>query len=342
MSKIVDLHQLSALRAEWRAAGLKTGFTCGSFDLLHAGHLHYLTKARNHCDKLIVAVNSDHSVRSYKDPSRPVIAEQNRVALVAALEVVDAVTLMQETRPAGLIETLRPDLYIKGGDYQIHQLRSAPLVASYGGECVVIPVEHEISTTAILARIREIAAYAKPETVRRRAGSPIVFLDRDGTLIENVHFLNSTSRVKLLPGVGDGLRMLQDHGFLLVIVTNQQGIGLGYFNYDDFVSTNTEMLRQFSPFGVKISKFYYCPHSVSDECACRKPGSRLIERALADYGATAHECYLIGDSESDVIAAEAAGCKGILVQPYLMNPRRGESGFARAVDQILAGVVAHS
>jgi D-glycero-D-manno-heptose 1,7-bisphosphate phosphatase len=333
LSKILDIQQLQHVVARWRVEGLKIGFTCGCFDLLHAGHVHYLTEARNQCDKLIVAVNSDNSVRSYKDPSRPIITEQHRMALVSALEVVDAVVLMEETRPTQLISTFQPDLYIKGGDYQTSQLRSASFVESYGGKCVIIPVTHQISTTAILTRIKNSVTYATPERGRVLQGSRLVFLDRDGTLIENVPFLNAKTRVKLLPGVGEGLRLLQERGFLLVIVTNQQGIGLGYFSYDDFVAVNSEMLRQLSPYGVMISKFYFCPHPLSEQCACRKPGPGMIERGLAEYQAKASECYLIGDSESDVIAARAAGCKGILIGSEPGGRHHGS--FLEAVKEIL-------
>ena len=115
------------------------------------------------CDRLIVAVNSDESVRSYKNPLRPIVKQEFRMNVIAALRCVDAVTLMTDTRPAPLIGLLRPDIYIKGGDYQVSQLKSAPLVESYGGTCAVIPVNHEISTSAIVKRIQELSLYAAPE-----------------------------------------------------------------------------------------------------------------------------------------------------------------------------------
>ena len=123
------------------------------------------------------------------------------------------------------------------------------------------------------------------------------------------------------------MRRLQDAGFILVVVTNQQGIGLGYFDYSDFVAVNSEMFKQLAPYGVRISRIYYCPHSFAQECDCRKPGSKLIERALGYYGARAGDCYLIGDSAADITAAERTGCKGILLE-------RGES-MQNAVDFIL-------
>src|SRR5215472_7914093 len=113
---------------EWirgeRAAGRRIGFTCGSFDILHAGHAQYLARAREQCDSLLVAVNSDASVRRYKNPLRPINTERERMYVVAALAAVDAVTLLEDDRPLNLLLRWKPDLYIKGGDYQSSSLRS--------------------------------------------------------------------------------------------------------------------------------------------------------------------------------------------------------------------------
>jgi rfaE bifunctional protein nucleotidyltransferase chain/domain len=311
--RIVSLDQLIARVSEWRAGGLKVGFTCGAFDLLHAGHVDYLQRARGLCDRLIVAVNSDESVRSYKGPFRPINTESHRLSVIAALSCVDATILMHDRRPESLIRTLRPDLYIKGGDYDVSQLRSAPLVHSYGGQCAVIPVNHEISTSKLIRRIEELSSYAQPEGCTTKPGGPIVFLDRDGTIIKNVHFLNKPDRVELVLGAGEGLRTLQDAGFRLIVVTNQQGLGLGYFDYDTFVAVNSQMLRLLSEYGVKISRFYFCPHSFAEKCTCRKPDVGLVNRALKDHGARAEECYLIGDSLADMECAQRSGCKGVFI-----------------------------
>lgn len=333
--RIVAIADLLAIANDWRSQCLSIGFTCGAFDLLHAGHVDYLEKAKSSCDRFVVGVNSDESIRRYKSPHRPIVGQEHRMNLVAALRCVDAVILMNETRPAELMSALRPDLYIKGGDYGKEQLKSAPLVESYGGRCEIIPVEHEMSSSLIISRIEEISRYASPEPSLPSA-RPIVFLDRDGTLIEDVHFLNEPGRVKLRDGVGEGLSLLQNQGFRLVIVTNQQGIGLGYFTYDQFVAVNSAMLRQLADYKVNISKFYYCPHSLADNCDCRKPGSKLLERALRDFSAAPQECFMIGDAESDVVAAENAGCKGILLTgKEKASGRRAVPSFSEAVRLIL-------
>ncbi len=313
MAPILSTDDLTALLQQWRTAHLTIGFTCGAFDLLHAGHAAYLVRARAQCDRLIVAVNSDQSVRAYKGPLRPIVSEQHRMSLIAALASVNAVTLMQDRRPAHLLELLKPDFYIKGGDYAEGSLRSAPIIEARGGKTIIIPVEYPLSTSAILQRIEDLAIHAAPELPAPRSHPRIVFLDRDGTILEQVHFLKDPAKVKLIPGVGESLRRLQDAGFLLVVITNQQGIGLGYFDYDDFLAVNSAMFHQLSTHGVHISRVYFCPHSLADQCSCRKPGTRLIERALEYFGAAAKDCFLLGDSEPDLEAATRAGCKPILV-----------------------------
>jgi rfaE bifunctional protein nucleotidyltransferase chain/domain len=332
MSNIYTPEKLSALRAEWREQGLRVGFTCGAFDLLHAGHVDYLEAARGLCDRLIVAVNSDESVRSYKNPLRPIVKQEFRMNVIGALRSVDAVTLMTDTRPAPLIELLRPDLYIKGGDYQISQLKSAPLVESYGGRCAVIPVNHEISTSAIVKRIQELSLYAAADKPVRELSGPLVLLDRDGTLIENSHFLKDPQKVRLLEGAGEGLKTLQEAGFSLAVITNQQGMGLGYFDYEAFVAVNSAMLRQLAPYGIQIARFYFCPHSLAEQCDCRKPGTRMIERALADFHCKPEDCFVVGDARSDMEAAEAAGCTGILLSSD------GEAGYVRAASTFQGAV----
>ncbi|MGA8029335.1 MAG: HAD-IIIA family hydrolase [Bryobacteraceae bacterium] len=311
--KIYAREALQRWTADQQALGLTIGFTCGAFDILHAGHAEYLIRARQYCDRLIVAVNSDSSVRSYKGPLRPLNNEEHRLFVVAALESVSAVTLMPETRPAALIELLKPDIYIKGGDYSDEQLRSKPLVESYGGRVICIPIAFPTSTSDILERAAVIKLHENPPQLPARAEPRLVFLDRDGTLIRDFPFLHDPSRVELMPGVAEGLRTLQDLDFILVLITNQQGIGLGYYTEAEFIDVNRALLRLLGSAGIGISRIYYCPHSQADNCECRKPGSLLIENALRYYGAKPERCYLIGDSSTDCIAGKSAGVPSILI-----------------------------
>jgi D-glycero-D-manno-heptose 1,7-bisphosphate phosphatase len=164
-----------------------------------------------------------------------------------------------------------------------------------------------------------------------------VFLDRDGTLVRDVPYLHEPDRVELLPGVVEGLRLLQSRGLRLVIVTNQQGIGLGYFTKQAFFTVNQRLLKALSGSGVSIAKIYYCPHSQSDSCSCRKPNTRLLENALMKYRASAEDCYLIGNSACDIRAGARLGVTTVAVgDPGAVAPVYRADGFADAANWIVA------
>ena len=129
--------------------------TNGVFDLLHRGHVTYLARARALGASLVVAVNSDASVRRLgKGDDRPVNSEADRAAVLAALESVSLVTVFDETVPLPVVEIVRPDVYVKGGDYDLATVPEAQLARSWGARTVAIPFEFERSTTALLAKVR--------------------------------------------------------------------------------------------------------------------------------------------------------------------------------------------
>lgn len=139
---------------EWRAQGLRVGFTNGCFDILHAGHVSLLQAARRRCDRLLVALNSDASVARLKGPSRPVNPLADRAAVVAALAAVDAVAAFEEDTPLELIRALRPDVLVKGADYTEDRVVGADLVRASGGEVVLVDLLPGRSTTGVAARLR--------------------------------------------------------------------------------------------------------------------------------------------------------------------------------------------
>jgi rfaE bifunctional protein nucleotidyltransferase chain/domain len=327
LSKIQSMEQMDQWVAAQRTANKKLGFTCGSFDLLHAGHVQYLAAARELCDRLMVAVNSDASVSRYKSPLRPVVPQSERMYVVAGLAAVDAVTLMEDDRPLSLLLRWKPDLYIKGGDYAKGALRSSEAVQEYGGKIEVIRSGFETSTSKLLERIELLSAHAKPDNALSQGVQGLVLLDRDGTLIRNVPFLHDPARVETLPGVIEGLLKLQTAGLRLAIVTNQQGIGLGYYSVQDFIAVNQRLLRELGARGVRISKIYFCPHSLAEQCSCRKPATGMITRAMRDFGTAPEQTFLMGDSDEDMQAGADAGCHTVRVD---------EDGFEMAVKRILS------
>lgn len=151
--KVLDLEELTAQSGRWHAAEKRIVFTNGCFDLLHAGHLSLLHQAAQCGDILILAVNSDASVQRLKGPERPLVPERERAAMLAALTCVDAVTIFEEDTPLEILQAIRPDVLVKGQDYQIEQVVGRDLVESTGGRVVLVSLLPEKSTTALIERI---------------------------------------------------------------------------------------------------------------------------------------------------------------------------------------------
>jgi D-beta-D-heptose 7-phosphate kinase/D-beta-D-heptose 1-phosphate adenosyltransferase len=150
VGKIRTPEGLMPLLQAWRGRGERIVFTNGCFDILHVGHVTYLEQARRLGDRLIVGLNTDASVRALKGPSRPVLREQDRARLLAALQAVDAVVLFEAETPLRLIELFRPDVLAKGGDYREDQVVGAPQVRAWGGEVALLPIVPGISTSTIV------------------------------------------------------------------------------------------------------------------------------------------------------------------------------------------------
>lgn len=160
--RVLSLEQAVAFVGERRAKGAVVVFTNGVFDLLHPGHVRYLTAARNEGDALIVGVNSDRSVRANKGPTRPVTPEGERAELLAGLAVVDASVIFDEDTPHEIITALQPDVLVKGADWAADAIVGRDVVEARGGRVVRIPVEQGHSTTSLIGRTK---THAAPERV---------------------------------------------------------------------------------------------------------------------------------------------------------------------------------
>ncbi len=147
----------------------------------------------------------------------------------------------------------------------------------------------------------------KPNTEQPRKA---VFIDRDGTLIEEVNFLSRVEDLRLFPYTLEALKLLKDAGWLVIVLTNQSGVGRGIFEEDAVHSIHREMQSQL---GGIIDAFYFCPHLPCDGCTCRKPGLGMIESAMADFAIDLTESWMIGDKKIDVETGKSAGARSALV-----------------------------
>ncbi len=142
---------------------------------------------------------------------------------------------------------------------------------------------------------------------------PVVFLDRDGTINEEVGYLNDPARLRLLPHAPEGIRLLNQAGFKVVVITNQSGIGRGYFTAETVEAIHREMARQLAAFAARIDAFYYCPHHPEAGCRCRKPRPGLVEQAAKELSLDLRQAYVVGDRLLDLELARNIRARGILV-----------------------------
>lgn len=161
-----------------------------------------------------------------------------------------------------------------------------------------------------------------------------VFIDKDGTLIEDIPYNVDPSKIRLYPEVGEALNFMARHGFELIVVSNQSGVAKGYFKEIALQDVESTLRSMFAEQGIRLAGFYYCPHdpegeveAYSIECGCRKPNPGLIFKAAGELDIKLHESWMIGDILNDVEAGNRAGCRTILVNrrhetEWFMNERR--------------------
>lgn len=143
----------------------------------------------------------------------------------------------------------------------------------------------------------------------------VIFLDRDGVInFEPGEYTYQVAKFKIVEGLFEALRKLQGKGYEFIVITNQGGISKGIYNHNDVLSVHTYMQEQFKAANVELLDIYYCPHhAINEKCICRKPNSLMLEKAIAKYEVEKSTAYFIGDSRRDVLAAEKAEIKGLLI-----------------------------
>jgi rfaE bifunctional protein nucleotidyltransferase chain/domain len=295
--------------------------TNGVFDVLHPGPGRYLQRAAEMGGSLLVAVNSDASARMLgKGPDRPLNAAEDRAYVLAGLASVAMVTFFATRTPVELIQAVRPDIYVKGGDYDMETLEETRVVRSWGGQSVAIPFVDGFSTTALVMRIREPA----PPMLRKA-----VFLDRDGVINLDKAYVHRWEDFVFMPGAVEGMRRLQESGYALVIVTNQSGLARGYYTEAQYQALTVTLREHLSNQGVQLAGVYHCPHhpkgsvpALSIDCACRKPSPGMLLQAVLELGLSLSDSLLVGDKASDIQAARAAG----VGKAYLVASDNPESG----------------
>ncbi len=303
-----------------RRAGKKLVTYNGSFDVLHAGHVRSIEEARTQGDVLLILLNSDRSVRLYKGPTRPMVGEQDRAALLAALEAVDSVVLFDEINPKRLLAKLKPAVHCNGADWGRGCVEQA-VVEENGGRLHVLRWRPGHSTTDLISRI------TKAQT------SPVVravFLDRDGTInADGTHTPYQADHIRFLPTVISALRRLSKTDYKIIIVTNQSGVGRGYYTDRHVQRLHAWLTQTLAARGVRIDAAYYCPHHPHDGCLCRKPEIGMLLRAVEDFGVSLAKSWFIGDDARDVSAGRESNVQTIKLGARLPQSNLQPTAYAR-------------
>jgi D-glycero-D-manno-heptose 1,7-bisphosphate phosphatase len=160
---------------------------------------------------------------------------------------------------------------------------------------------------------------------------PAVFFDRDGTLMRDAAYASRPAQVELLPGAADAVRALAADGFVVLLITNQSGIGRGYYSPDDYERVHARLVELLAESGARLDGEYHCPHAPDEGCDCRKPGTALFERAARDHDVELSDSWCLGDRWRDVAPAQVLGATGLLVASESTPPedlrRAQESGL---------------
>lgn len=320
--KICSPNQLSEILS---ASNRPLVMTNGVFDVLHTGHLTYLEQASRLGQNLLVAVNSDASVRTLnKGPDRPVNSEQDRALMLAALGFVDWVTIFEESTPLVLLSRIKPDVYVKGGDYDMATLEEARCVREWGGRALSLGWVDGVSTTALLQRWRQH---------KRR----VIFLDRDGVLNVDKGFVHLWQDFEWKDHAIEGLLALQGLGYDLVVVTNQSGLARGLYGLDEYQELTRQMKQALVSHGIHLLGVYHCPHHPEGiqknwaiSCHCRKPMPGLIMQAALDHGISLRDSIMVGDRWIDIEAGRAAGVGSC----YLMSQTDKEASSLEDVPSV--------
>jgi histidinol-phosphate phosphatase family protein len=144
-------------------------------------------------------------------------------------------------------------------------------------------------------------------------GRKAVFLDRDGTIARDVHYCRRVEDFELLPTVPEAIRLLNERGFKVVVITNQSGIARGYFTEETLARIHRKMVEELASQGARLDGIYHCPHHPDEGCKCRKPGTALFQQAAQELDIDFSLSYVVGDAQMDIDAGKALGCRTVLV-----------------------------
>ena len=290
----------------------------GSFDILHLGHIRALQEAKHQGDVLIVLLNSDKSIKSYKGPARPINSQKARTEVLSSVECIDYLVLFNGITPKKILAKIKPDIFCQGSDWGKDCIERG-VVEKYGGNVYVLKWAGNFSTSTLIRKIIDI--HSKPQ-------DGAVFLDRDGTInINRPEYLYRIEDFRFAPPAILALQKLSELDYKIIIVTNQSGIGRGYFKVSDVSKLHNWLINELKRNGIRIDRVYYCPHLPRDNCSCRKPKIGMLLKAAKDFNLSLAKSWLIGDDERDIITAREANLKTIKIGEKMNKKLKVEPNY---------------
>lgn len=305
----------------------------GSFDLLHSGHITSIQEAKEQGDILIIPLNSDRSIRTYKGQNRPIIPQGDRAKILAALENVDYVTIFDDINPKKILALLKPDVHCNGSDWGRNCIERET-VERNGGRINILKWKKDQSTSSLIRKILQ---------VYQNSSRKAVFFDRDGTINLNKDgYIHKIEDFEFIPHALEGLKTLAKTDYEIIILTNQSGIGRGYYSENDFKKLNDWMLSFLKEKGIKITRVYYCPHIDGDRCECRKPDIGMLLWAVKDFDISLNDSWFIGNDYRDVIMGREANIKMIKIGEKMPQSLRLKPNYyAKDIQEAIKIILEH-
>lgn len=307
MNKLKSQEEIIAIVKSAKALGKKVVAFSGSFDLLHFGHILAIEEAKKQGDILTILLNSDLSIKSYKGPLRPIIPQEQRAKMLAAMFAVDFVVIFDEINPKALLADIKPDIYCNGSDWGENCIERE-VVEKNGGKIYVLKWQDGFSTTELIEKIIKIN------------NAPIikaVFLDRDGTInINEPEYTHRIENFKFISGVIEALQKLSQTDYKIIIITNQSGIARGFYTEQDYQKLTDWILETLKSKDIRIDGVYHCPHylAITGDCECRKPKPGMLLQAVKDFGVCLSKSWVVGDGDSDIMAGREVNAKTIKIR----------------------------
>jgi len=279
------------------------GMISGSFDNLHAGHKHALSFSKEYCDHLIVLVNSDNSIKSYKGKNRPFEKISTRIENLEKYNNKLIIYEFDDLIPNKLIETIKPNFYFLPREWSSNPVEKT----------ILEKIDCKLIIHTSLSGFSTSSDASKNEIKKFKENSAI-FLDRDGTINDDVGYLSDKSKINIPEENLIGLKLISKLKYLNIIITNQSGVSKGLLSENKLKEINKCLIDKIESYGGRIDKVYYDISSNKNPSRFRKPNNGMILKAVDEFNVVLRNSWLIGDKDTDIELAKKNNIRSIYIE----------------------------